>query len=201
MRSGLSTRNLYAVVHYDAGRFCHADNITSHTDDENLMTEFYIIECSLEIGAVFKFCFQMYRRTVRVFLNNCSCQSKCANDVQGQRDNRKKSQIKLMYTTEKKNTSFKFAYPVQRTRVLCTGVRGGPECQLQCRNRQRKLIQQRLMLSFDYRTHVAKTEKRKIVMYKIKKWAETSYKTSEVEKKRKLNTMSRNLRLILSLRA
>ena len=57
------------------------------------------------------------------------------------------------------------------------------------------------MLSFDYRTHVVKTEKRKIVMYKIKKWVETSYKTSEVEKKRKLNTMSRNLRLILSLRA
>ena len=38
-------------------------------------------------------------------------------------------------------------------------------------------------------------------MYKIKKWAETSYKTSEVEKKRKLNTTGWNLRLILSLRA
>ena len=35
-------------------------------------------------------------------------------------------------------------------------------------------------------------------MYKIKKWAETSYKTSEVEKKRKLNTISWNLRLIVS---
>ena len=38
-------------------------------------------------------------------------------------------------------------------------------------------------------------------MYKIKKWAETNYKTNEVEKKRKLNTISWNLRLILSLRA
>ena len=38
-------------------------------------------------------------------------------------------------------------------------------------------------------------------MYKIKKWAETYYKTSEVEKKRKLNTISWNLRLILSLQA
>ena len=47
MRSGLGTRNLYAVVHYDAQqqrRFCHADNITRHTDSENLMTEFYISE-------------------------------------------------------------------------------------------------------------------------------------------------------------
>ena len=42
MRSGLGTRNLYAVVHYNAQqqrRFCHADNITRHTDSENLMTE------------------------------------------------------------------------------------------------------------------------------------------------------------------
>ena len=38
-------------------------------------------------------------------------------------------------------------------------------------------------------------------MYKIKKLAETNYKTSEVGKKRKLNTISWNLRLILSLRA
>ena len=38
-------------------------------------------------------------------------------------------------------------------------------------------------------------------MYKIKKWAETNYKTREVEKKRKLNTISWNLRLILSLQA
>ena len=38
-------------------------------------------------------------------------------------------------------------------------------------------------------------------MYKIKKWAETNYKTSKVEKKRKLNTVSWNLRLILFLRA
>ena len=33
------------------------------------------------------------------------------------------------------------------------------ECQPQCRNRQHNLIQQRLMLSFDYRTHAVKTEK------------------------------------------
>ena len=37
-------------------------------------------------------------------------------------------------------------------------------------------------------------------MYKIKKWAETNYKTSEVEKKRNLNTIGWNLRMILSLR-
>ena len=54
MRSGLGTRNLYAVVHYDAQqqrRFCHADNITRHTDSENLITEFYISEFSFKIGA------------------------------------------------------------------------------------------------------------------------------------------------------
>ena len=50
-------------------------------------------------------------------------------------------------------------------------------------------------------THAVKTKKGEIVMYKIKKWAETNYKTSKVEKKRKLNTISRNLRLILSLQA
>ena len=124
IRSGLSTCNLYAVVHYDAGRFCHADNITSHTDGENLMTEFYIIKCSLEIGAVFKFCFQMYRRTVRVFLNNCSCQSKCANDVQGQQDNRKKARKKLMYTTRKKTHLLSLPTQCNGHGVLCTEVRG-----------------------------------------------------------------------------
>ena len=74
--------------------------------------------------------------------------------------------------------------------MLCTGVRGGPECQPQCRNRQHKLIQHCLMLSSDCRMHVVKTGKREIVLYKIKKWAETNNKTSEVEKKRKLNTIS-----------
>ena len=39
-----------------------------------------------------------------------------------------------------------------------------------------------------------------MVKYKIKKWAETNYKTSEVEKKWKLNTLNWNLRLFLSLR-
>ena len=145
MRSGLGTRNLYAVVHYDAQqqrRFCHADNITRHTDSENLMTEFYISEFSFKIGAVVKFCFQTYRRTVWVFLNNCFCQSKRANDVPAQRDNRKKARI--------------------RVTDVYNGKKRGPECQPQCRNRQHKLIQQRLMLSFDYRTHAVKTEKRKL---------------------------------------
>ena len=56
------------------------------------MTEFYISEFSFKIGAVVKFCFQTYRRTVLVFLNNCFCQSKRANDVPAQRDNRKKAE-------------------------------------------------------------------------------------------------------------
>ena len=33
------------------------------------------------------------------------------------------------------------------------------ECQPQCRNLQHKLIQQRLTLSFDYRTHAVKIKK------------------------------------------
>ena len=33
------------------------------------------------------------------------------------------------------------------------------ECQPQCRNRQHKLIQQRLMLSSDYHTHAVKTKR------------------------------------------
>ena len=64
--------------------------------------------------------------------------------------------------------------------MLCTGVRGVS----QCRNRQHKLIQQRLMLSSDYGTHAVKTKKREIVMYKIKNWDETNKKTNEVEDKR-----------------
>ena len=166
MRSGLGTRNLYAVVHYDTQlqrRFCHADNITRHTDSENLMTEFYISEFSFKIGAVVKFCFQTYRRTVLVFLNNCFCQSKRANDVPAQRDNRKKAERVIDIYNGKKITHV-LSSPNQCNGhgVLCTGVRGGPECQPQCRNRQHKLIQQRLMLSFDYRTHAVKTEKRKL---------------------------------------
>ena len=47
----------------------------------------------------------------------------------------------------------------------------------------------------------SRTDESTIVMNKIKKWALTNYKTSEVEKKRNLNTISWNLRLILSLRA
>ena len=39
----------------------------------------------------------------------------------------------------------------------CCGLEFG-ECQRQCRNRQHKLIQQRLMLSSDYRTHAVKTK-------------------------------------------
>ena len=83
------------------------------------------------------------------------------------RDNRKKGSNKieesLMYTTEKKTTHV-LSSPNQCNGhgVLCTGVRGDPECQPQCRNRQHKLIQQRLMLSFDYRTHAVKTAKRKL---------------------------------------
>ena len=38
-------------------------------------------------------------------------------------------------------------------------------------------------------------------MHKIKRWAEASYKRSEIERKTKLNTIGYNVRLILSLRA
>ena len=55
------------------------------------------------------------------------------------------------------------------------------------------------MLSFDYHTHAVET-KRGNCNVQDKKLAETNYKTSEVGKKRKLNTISWNLRLILSLR-
>lgn len=38
-------------------------------------------------------------------------------------------------------------------------------------------------------------------MHKIKRWAEASYKRSEIERKTKLNTIGYNVRLILSLKA
>ena len=113
MRSGLGTRNLYAVVHYDAQqqrRLCHADNITRHTDSENLMTEFYISEFSFKIGAVVKFCFQTYRRTV--FKSSSTIAFAKVNVRTTFRPNEtigKRQRESLMYTTEKNNTCFKFA--------------------------------------------------------------------------------------------
>ena len=42
------------------------------------------------------------------------------------------------------------------------------ECQPQCRNRQHKLIQNRLMQSSDYQTHAVKTKKGKLRCTRLK---------------------------------
>ena len=65
-----------------------------------------------------------------------------------------------MYTTEKKKHIFYVRVP-SATGTGCCALEFG-ECQPQRRNRQHKLIQQRLMQSFDYRTHAVKTGKRKL---------------------------------------
>ena len=83
--------------------------------------------------------------------------------------------------------------------MLCTHVadtgccaREFGECQPQCRNRQHKLIEHRLILSSEYQT-VVKTKNGVIATYKIKKWAETNYKIGEIEKKTKLNPVFKGL--------
>ena len=63
--------------------------------------DFNIIEFFLEIGAVVKFYFQMYRRTIWIFADKCSSFKKCAKDVPALRDNRKKARVNWRVTDVK----------------------------------------------------------------------------------------------------
>ena len=62
------------------------------------MIDIYIIEFFLEIGAVVKFYFQMYRRTIWIFADKCSSFKKCAKDVPALKDNRKKARVNWRVT-------------------------------------------------------------------------------------------------------
>ena len=86
----LSTRHLYAVVQYVVWHMLLENSIGTEVVScrylyktykwWRFMIDIYIIEFFLEIGAVVKFYFQMYRRTIWIFADKCSSFKKCAKD-------------------------------------------------------------------------------------------------------------------------
>ena len=63
------------------------------------------------------------------------------------------------------------------------------ECQPLCKNRQHKLIYQRLMLSSEYHTHAVKTKKRKLQYTRLKMGWSLQYKRNRKEKETNYNRL------------